>query len=90
MSAQLQSVDQLTELLKRHREATDQQGMVGVEVRRNRIQAAINLLADNHRALCDAMNADFAEEAERVETSGVPGLHLALSHPWLDAEVCRF
>lgn len=59
MSAQLQSVDQLTELLKRHREATDQQGMVGVEVRRNRIQAAINLLADNHSALCDAMNADF-------------------------------
>ena len=59
MSAQLQAVDQLSQLLKRHREATDQQGTVGVEVRRDRIQAAINLLADNHDALCDAMNADF-------------------------------
>lgn len=59
MSAQLQFVDQLTELLKRHREATDQQGVVSVEARRSRIQAAINLLADNHSALCDAMNSDF-------------------------------
>ena len=31
--------------------------------------------------------AAIAEEAERVETSGVPGLHLALNHPWPDAEV---
>lgn len=31
--------------------------------------------------------AAIAEEAEWVETNGVPGSHLALSHPWPDAEV---
>lgn len=31
--------------------------------------------------------AAIAEEAEQVETNGVPGSHLALSHPWPDAEV---
>lgn len=59
MSAQLQSVDQLSDLLKRHREATDQQGLVSADKRRHRIQAAINLLVDNYRALCEAMNDDF-------------------------------
>ena len=31
--------------------------------------------------------AAIVEEAEQVETSGVPGSHLALNHPWPDAEV---
>lgn len=31
--------------------------------------------------------AAIAEEAERVETSGVPGSDLALNHPWPDPEV---
>ncbi len=34
--------------------------------------------------------AAIAEEAERVEANGVPGSHLALNHPWPDAEVRRF
>ena len=29
----------------------------------------------------------IAEEAEQVKTRGVPGSHLALNHPWPDAEV---
>ncbi|MFG6569478.1 hypothetical protein [Sulfitobacter sp. 1A13679] len=31
--------------------------------------------------------AAIAKEAEQVETSGVPVSHLALHHPWPDAEV---
>lgn len=29
----------------------------------------------------------IAAEAEQVKNSGVPGAHLALNHPWPDAEV---
>ena len=31
--------------------------------------------------------AAIAKEAKLVETSGVPGSHLALNHPWPDPEV---
>jgi len=30
--------------------------------------------------------AAIAKEAKQVETSGVPGSHLALNHPWPNAE----
>ena len=59
MSVQLGTSQELSDLLKQHRKATDEQGVVDVETRKRRIQTAIDLLVDNHQALCDAMNADF-------------------------------
>lgn len=31
--------------------------------------------------------AALVAEAERIDRSGIPGSHLALNHPWPDAEV---
>lgn len=31
--------------------------------------------------------AAISAEAEHVESNGVPGSHLALNHPWPDAEI---
>lgn len=59
MSAQLTSPDALSELLRQHRKATDEQGVVELEVRKQRLQAAIDLLVDHHEELCEAMDADF-------------------------------
>ena len=59
MSAQLETPQQLSELLKQHRKATDEQGVVDVETRKRRLQTAIDLLVDHHQELCTAMEADF-------------------------------
>lgn len=59
MSAQLETAQELAELLRLHRKATDQQGVVSAEVRKGRLQAAIDLLVDHHIALCAAIDADF-------------------------------
>ncbi len=59
MSAQLETAQELAELLRLHRKATDQQGAVSAEVRKGRLQAAIDLLVDHHIALCAAIDADF-------------------------------
>ncbi|AQZ96516.1 coniferyl aldehyde dehydrogenase [Halopseudomonas phragmitis] len=59
MRAHLQSIEQLTSLLAEQRQATDQQGMVSEDVRRQRIQAVIDLLVDEHEDLSAAMDADF-------------------------------
>ena len=59
MRAHLQSIDQLPPLLAAQRLAFDQQGPVSAELRRERIQAVIDLLVDHHQALTEAMDADF-------------------------------
>ena len=61
MPADLQSPEQLAELLKQHRKATDEQGIVDAQTRKARIQSAIDLLVDNKDALCKAMSADFGD-----------------------------
>lgn len=59
MRAYLQSVEELGPLLARQRHAHDHQGVVSVEKRKERIQAVIDLLVDEHEALGAAMDADF-------------------------------
>lgn len=59
MSAQLGTSQDLSGLLKQHRKATDEQGVVDVVTRKRRLQTAIDLLVDHHQALCAAMEADF-------------------------------
>ncbi|NLO53808.1 MAG: coniferyl aldehyde dehydrogenase [Gammaproteobacteria bacterium] len=59
MSAQLETPQQLSDLLRLHRTATDEQGAVDVETRQRRLQTAIDMLVDHHEALCAAMDADF-------------------------------
>lgn len=61
MPAYLQSAEQLSDLLKEHRKATDEQGFVDAPTRKARIQSAIDLLVDNKDGLCKAMSADFGE-----------------------------
>lgn len=59
MSAQLQTSEELSDLLVQHRKATNEQGVVTVETRKRRLQTAIDMLVDHHRELCAAMKADF-------------------------------
>lgn len=59
MDTVLESSQELKRLLSLHRRATDQQGVVSAEVRKRRLQTAIDLLVDHHEELCGAMDADF-------------------------------
>ena len=59
MSAQLETSQQLSDLLKQHRKATDEQGVVDVDTRKRRLQTAIDLLVDHHEELCAAIDKDF-------------------------------
>ncbi len=59
MSAQLRTPQELSDLLQRHRKATNEQGVVDVATRKHRLQAVIDMLVDHHQALCAAMEADF-------------------------------
>ena len=64
MSAQLQTPEQLAQLLGRHRKALSEQGTADIETRKRRIQTAIDLLVDYHQQLCDAADADFGGRHE--------------------------
>lgn len=59
MSAQLTTSEQLSDLLRLHRTAADQQGVVDLETRKRRLQTAIDMLVDHHEELSVAMGADF-------------------------------
>ncbi|NBA97309.1 coniferyl aldehyde dehydrogenase [Pseudomonas sp. R5(2019)] len=59
MNARLQSVAQLETVLAAQRVATDHQGLVSLEVRQRRLQAAIDLLVDYSQPLAEAMDRDF-------------------------------
>ncbi len=59
MRAHLQSIEHLPKILDQQRRATDRQGVVSVEVRRQRIQKVIDLLVEEHEQLAAAMDADF-------------------------------
>lgn len=59
MSAQLGTAEELSALLRLHRKATDEQGLVDVETRKRRLQTAIDMLVDHHQVLSTAMDADF-------------------------------
>ncbi|QIB51547.1 coniferyl aldehyde dehydrogenase [Pseudomonas sp. OIL-1] len=61
MSANLQSVQQLGDVLAAQRGAFNQEGAVSADTRKRRIQAVIDLLVDNHQALTEAMEADFGQ-----------------------------
>ena len=64
MNAQLQTPEQLAELLGRHRKALSEQGTADIETRKRRIQAAIDLLVDYHQQICDAADEDFGGRHE--------------------------
>ncbi len=61
MSANLQSVQQLSDVLAAQRKASSADLQVSADTRRSRIQAVIDLLVDNHQALAEAMEADFGQ-----------------------------
>lgn len=61
MSANLQSVQQLSDVLAAQRKASSVDFQVSADTRRSRIQAVIDLLVDNHQALAEAMEADFGQ-----------------------------
>jgi len=59
MSCAISSVDGLSALLLEQKAAFNAQGAVSAPQRRERIQRVIDLLVAHHRALAEAMDADF-------------------------------